>query len=828
MLKSLSFLLAVLLITATASAQNHVPNCSFEQYTSCPSNYSQTSNCTGWGPYTIATPDYFNSCATTSSINIPTNFFGYQWPAHGNGYMGLYTYVSNNGWQEYITSAITPLQVGKRYEVSMSVSLPNHAKYATSDLGVYFFDNAPATLGISTAVPSAPQISYATYGPILDTSGWTRLVNYFVADSTYDNIVIGGFTSNTTSTITLANGTSSWAYYYIDSVVIRQKSLIDLNFTDSVFCDGDTIRVPYTLFDTSLFSTTNTLTLQLSNASGSFTSPANIGSATTKTSGTLVGKLPSGTNGNGYRVRIISTLPADTSDKSTKDILIRPLPAPGITSNSPVCENATLTLYGSSNVSGTSYSWTGPGSYTASGQNISRNSMQLGMAGNYILTATANGCVGKDSFTVTVNALPAAPVAGSNSPVCSGSQISLTAASSTGGVSYSWTGPNSFASTTQNPTINNATAAAGGTYSVKASRLGCVSSAGTTTVTITPLPIAQAGAQSPVCVGGTIQLNGNSLANTTYQWTGPLSFTSTTQSPSLPATGTTLSGNYILRVTTNGCVSEPDTVYVTVNLRSRIGGYASPNDTICLGTISTFVAFVQDGGPAPVAQWYRNYLPVGSPNATTFVPSTINTGDIYYCKLTAPDVCATPLVVYTDTIKMVVLPIVTKPEVEITVIPGLNVRRGDMVKFTANVKNGGTTPKYQWYKNGVKLPGAVNASFSDTGFSYMDMVHVSIISEDPCAQDKNAADTVWMQFPTGVKNIDKDVIRLYPNPNNGSFTISGITAKEADVLIIDAIGRTVYHQTAEPVNGKVEIMMSLSTGIYQLKIRDQVLRFSVY
>jgi gliding motility-associated-like protein len=54
------------------------------------------------------------------------------------------------------------------------------------------------------------------------------------------------------------------------------------------------------------------------------------------------------------------------------------------------------------------------------------------------------------------------PLASSNTPICIGNTLELKAS---GGTNYSWTGPNSFASTDQNPTITNATAINSGRYS---------------------------------------------------------------------------------------------------------------------------------------------------------------------------------------------------------------------------------------------------------------------------------------------------------------------------------------------------------------------------
>jgi len=61
--------------------------------------------------------------------------------------------------------------------------------------------------------------------------------------------------------------------------------------------------------------------------------------------------------------------------------------------------------------------------------------------------------------------------AGSNSPVCAGASLNLTATSSLG-ATYLWTGPNGFTSTQQNPSITYSAAYAG-TYTVQVTAPGC-------------------------------------------------------------------------------------------------------------------------------------------------------------------------------------------------------------------------------------------------------------------------------------------------------------------------------------------------------------------
>jgi len=86
------------------------------------------------------------------------------------------------------------------------------------------------------------------------------------------------------------------------------------------------------------------------------------------------------------------------------------------------------------------------------------------------------------STTLTVNALPNA-TANNNSPVCAGGTVVLIAG---GGAVYSWSGPASYTSTVQNPTIAPVTAANSGVYTVSVTDAnGCTATA-QTTVTVDP------------------------------------------------------------------------------------------------------------------------------------------------------------------------------------------------------------------------------------------------------------------------------------------------------------------------------------------------------
>ncbi len=92
----------------------------------------------------------------------------------------------------------------------------------------------------------------------------------------------------------------------------------------------------------------------------------------------------------------------------------------------------------------------------------------------------------------------------SNSPICTGSSINLT---STGGISYSWIGPNGFTSSAQNFSISGATAEMSGAYTVTVTtESGCTVQA-TADVVVNDLPVVSAGTDVTIPYGTSITLD---------------------------------------------------------------------------------------------------------------------------------------------------------------------------------------------------------------------------------------------------------------------------------------------------------------------------------
>jgi carboxypeptidase T len=176
-------------------------------------------------------------------------------------------------------------------------------------------------------------------------------------------------------------------------------------------------------------------------------------------------------------------------------------------------------------------------------------------------TPDQNTANNNSSSTVNLNVVPASPTASNDGPVCAGGTLHLFA-TTVSGATYSWTGPNGFASTQQNPTIANIQPAGAGDYNVVAIKSGCSSAPATTTVVVNSSVIAVASGDATICGGQSTPLSGS--GGTSCSWSpttgldNPLSCTPNAS----PASTTT----YTLTVTSNGCnsINNP-TVTVTVN-----------------------------------------------------------------------------------------------------------------------------------------------------------------------------------------------------------------------------------------------------------------------
>ncbi len=247
--------------------------------------------------------------------------------------------------------------------------------------------------------------------------------------------------------------------------------------------------------------------------------------------------------------------------------------------NGPLCAGQTLNLNATSIV-GATYVWSGPNSFSSNLQNPSKSLVTKSDSGLYSLTISLNGCGTLGPFTtlLIVNAVPSSPIVGSNSPLCVGDNIILTASTYAGGT-YNWSGPNNYASTQQNPVRPSALNTYAGTYTVTITSNACVSPVGSTTVIINNIPATPiASNNGPLCIGQNLSLTANLISGVSYLWSGPNSFTSTTQNPIRSSLSLSDAGIYSVIAIINGCASTAanTNVVITTNTPAPLAGSNGP------------------------------------------------------------------------------------------------------------------------------------------------------------------------------------------------------------------------------------------------------------
>lgn len=302
--------------------------------------------------------------------------------------------------------------------------------------------------------------------------------------------------------------------------------------------------------------------------SGLFANNANI---------TIVGSTPN-TNGTGSgfgsSTRVISGTGYNAATPQNFN-LITHSPVPTVTGNYfEYCLNAVVPL--ASMATGSNLLWYtvvtgGIGSSTAP----TVVSSSAGLQTFWVSQNVTGSCEGPRN-PININILSTAAsalTAGNNGPVCAGGTLSL---SSAGFSPWNWTGPSSYTSTVQNPTVSaSATAAMSGTYTVIAFQNtgSCFNSASTTVVVNSSAP-AQPSAFTTS--SSTVCKNQNNVTYTvpavvgatSYNWSysgAGTNFSSTTNTVSINFSLVATSGT--LSVTaTNGCgTSSARSLAITVD-----------------------------------------------------------------------------------------------------------------------------------------------------------------------------------------------------------------------------------------------------------------------
>ena len=139
------------------------------------------------------------------------------------------------------------------------------------------------------------------------------------------------------------------------------------------------------------------------------------------------------------------------------------------------------------------------------------------------------------------------------------------------GITYQW----KYSTTSGGPYTNSGTSSSQSTGNLTTTtyyvcEITCTNSSETFTtdeftVVVKPIPTSGASSNTPICAGETLELTGTTDIGTTFAWTGPDSFTSTTQNPEIASATTAATGSYSFVATLNGCSSTAASTSVVVN-----------------------------------------------------------------------------------------------------------------------------------------------------------------------------------------------------------------------------------------------------------------------
>ncbi len=447
----------------------------------------------------------------------------------------------------------------------------------------------------------------------------------------------------TAGTYGVTNSNSIGSYRYF--VLAGKLKIMTGTITGSPLCAGSSVNVPYTI--TGTYISGNTFTAQLSNASGSFASPVNIGSVTSTTAVTITATIPLITSsGTGYRIRVISSNPSITGTDNGTNFTINAAP--------------TVTAGGGTICRGSSTNVTAGGASTYTWSNGLGNgtpkSVSPTTTTTYTVTGTdANSCTNTATAIVTVNALPTVTAGGGT--ICIGASTNITAG---GASTYTWSnGLGNGTPKSVSPTLTT-------TYTVTGTDINNCTNTATAVVNVNALPTVTAGGGT-ICRGSSTNITAGGAS--TYTWSNGLgNGTPKTVNPTITTTYT------VTGTDVNSCTNTA-TAVVTVNAPNVTAG----GGTICRGSSINLTA-----GGASTYTW-SNGLGNGTPKSVS--PTITTTYTVTGTDATSCTNTANAIVIVNA------IPTVTATGGTIYIGNSINISAGGASTYTWSNGLGNGTPK---------------------------------------------------------------------------------------------------------------------------------------
>jgi hypothetical protein len=410
----------------------------------------------------------------------------------------------------------------------------------------------------------------------------------------------------------------------------------------------------------------------------------NTGATTSSVSGLTPGRYYVQVTGNPSTCKVITGV----NIRSYSAVTAATRPAAGTYTN--CTGGTTYTLAAVEWGTGFTYQWSRNGTPISG---ATKQTYKANTSGTYTVTVTKGSC-STVSGNIVLNLSGPTPVISANGPTnfCTGGSVLLQTTAVTG-ATYQWfNGATAIAGATSNTHI----ASASGNYNVRVTLSGCAGTSNSINVSVSPVITATATptGSTSFCNGGSVTINANILSGATYQWTR-----NNIDIPGANATSysATTSGDYRVRITQLACTAISPTVTVNVSsIAASLAANGSPE--VCEG--SGGVTLTINSNLAGTYQWFRDNVLINGATGTSF---NAQISGSYTARVTASNCTGT-----TNAITVTIKPI---PSASISTTGSTIVCEGDPVLFNLTSNLTGT---YQWFKNSLVIPGAVNSTYTAT------------------------------------------------------------------------------------------------------------------
>jgi hypothetical protein len=213
-------------------------------------------------------------------------------------------------------------------------------------------------------------------------------------------------------------------------------------------------------------------------------------------------------------------------------------------------------------------------------------------------------------------------------------------------------------------------------------------------------------------------------------------------------------------------------------------------------------------------QWRRNGVNIAGATSSTY---TATTSGVYTCF--SYSTC--------DTTESTAVNVTVNknPKAQITAGGPTTFCTGGSVELTETPVAGCT---YQWYKGATPIAGATSLTYAaTTSGNYKCRVTKtatgcyknsnSIAVSVPCKEGLPAGETGEMMN-------GEDAFSIFPNPNNGSFNISGSISNETVIEIVNSLGQLIYTKKLNSLNYFTAAISinNFVTGIYFVRLTNEV------